>query len=164
MTEGPVVEKKFNEDVDVAERVKEGSVLTTLYLEVQGNDEKAAKEAIEKTVFEKMAVDKYLTLLEAKMFEIKKDEEAGSYSGVAEVKLLTPDFRWFINAIMRYGPSAIEIIEPEKYTLSPDEMHSLVADVSEIVHAYTTQIMGFLRDEERVALYNKLMGGPEGAE
>ncbi|MFH1789031.1 MAG: hypothetical protein ABH834_06595 [Candidatus Altiarchaeota archaeon] len=157
MSDKPVVDKKFNEDVNVSEQVADGAVLSTLYLEVQGNNKETAKKALEKTVFEKMLSEEYVTLLEARLFEIKKDEKADYYSGVAEVKVLARDFRWFINTVMRYGPSAIEILEPEEYHLSSDEMHSLVADVSEIVHAYTTQIMSFLRDEERVALYNKFL-------
>lgn len=157
MADKPILEKKFNEDVNVEEQVKDGAVLSTLYLEVQGNDKDTAKEALERTVFEKMLSEEYVTLLEARLFEIKKDDKADYYSGVAEVKMLTRDFRWFINTVMRYGPSAIEIIHPDEYHLSSDEMHSMVADVSEIVHAYTTQIMSFLRDEERVALYNKFL-------
>lgn len=157
MADKAILEKKFNEDVKVEEQVKDGAVLATLYLEVQGNDKNTAKEALERTVFEKMLSEEYVTLLEARLFEIKKDDKADYYSGVAEVKILARDFRWFINTVMRYGPSAIEIIQPDEYYLSSDEMHSMVADVSEIVHAYTTQIMSFLRDEERVALYNKFL-------
>jgi hypothetical protein len=158
MADKPVIEKTFNEDVDVSEKVRDGGVLAMLYLEVQGGDEKSAKDALENTVFNRLLEEEYATLLEVKMYEIKK-EEGGYYSGVAEVKILARDFRWFINTIMRYGPSAIEIVEPGEYKLSGDEMHSLVADVSEIVHAYTTQIMSMLKDDERLALYNKLTGG-----
>ena len=75
MADKPILEKKFNEDVNVEEQVKDGAVLSTLYLEVQGNDKDTAKEALERTVFEKMLSEEYVTLLEARLFEIKKDDK-----------------------------------------------------------------------------------------
>jgi len=161
MPDKPILEKTFNEDIDVEEKVRDGAILSTLYLEVQGAKEDAAKEALEKMIFDRMGSEEFITLLEVKLYEIKKDEEEGFYSGVAELKILARDFRWFVNAVMRYGPSAIEIIKPEEYQLSSDEMHSLVADVSEIVHTYTTQLLSFLKDDERVALYNKITGNKQ---
>jgi len=161
MTDKPILEKTFNEDVDVDEKVREGQILALLYLEVQGNNREAAKDALENTIFKKLTDEEFITLLEVKLYEIKKDEKEDYYSGVAEVKILSRDFRWFINGVMRYGPSAIEIIAPDEYNLSSDEMHSLVADVSEVVHAFSTQILSFLKDDERVALYNKFLGVKE---
>lgn len=157
MSDEPILVKEFNEELDVEERVREGGVLSTLYLEVQGNDEQAAREALEKMVFERMGSEPYVDLLEVRLYEITKDAEKGFYSGVVEVKLVSRDFRWFVNTIMRYGPSAIEIIEPEEYNLSSDEMHSLVADVSELTQTFTSQILALLKDEERLAFYNKML-------
>jgi len=157
MTDEPVVEKKFNEGLDVDKYLGEGGVLATLYLEVQGNNEETAKKALEKTVFDQLRMDKKVFLLEARMFELKKDEKVEVYSGVAEVKVLARDFRWFINTVMRYGPSAIEIIEPEEVHLSCDEMHSLVADVADVTQSLSSQILILLKDEERLAFYNKML-------
>ena len=160
MSDKPIVEKSFNEELDVEKMVKEGGVLARLFLEVQGNDKDAAQEALESTVFKQMAAETQVKLLEAKMFDILPDEEKKeSFSGVVEVKVVAVDFRWFVNYIMRYGPSAVEIMQPEEVTLKGDEMHSLVSDVSEIVQTYSTRILSMLKDDEGRELYNKLVKG-----
>ena len=156
MADEPLIEKRYNEKLDVPKRIKEGSLLARIYIEVQGNDEKAAKKALESTVFGNLLEEKYVDVLYVKFFNIQKDKTE-SFSGVAEVKLLTRDFRWFASIVMRYGPSAIEIIEPHKVTLTLDDMHALLADMSEISQSYVSQIMILLKDDERRMMYEKIL-------
>ena len=157
MADKPVLEKTFNEDVDPEERVSEGGIWCKLYLEVQGNDRDAAKKALENTVFNKLVKEPDLHALKVKMFDLIKEEGQEYYSGVIEVEFVARDFRKFVNVIMRYGPSAIEIISPEEVTLKSEEMHSLVADVSDFVSSYFANIFSMLKDEERLALYKKML-------
>ena len=74
-----------------------------------------------------------------------------------EVKSLFSNFRWLANTIFRYGPSAIEIISPESYTLQLEEMQSLIADVSSFSQSFSSQIMAMLKDDERRKLYQKIL-------
>jgi len=161
MADKPIVAETFNESLDVEKMVREGGVHAKIHLEVQGNDEEASKKALESVVNERMAKEKNLFLVHSKMYDIVKEEDAEVFSGVVEVELVSRDFRWFINMIMRYGPTAIEIIGPEEFRLNTDEAHSLVADISEMTQVYSHQIMSLLKDEERVALYNKLLSGED---
>ncbi len=158
MAEEPLIDKLFNEKIDVPRRVKEGSILAHIYIEVQGNDKEAAKKALEATVFDNLLEEKYIDVLRVKFYDIRKDKDQEFFSGVAEIKFLSRDFRWFVSVVMRYGPSAIEIIEPHQVNLTLDEMHSILADISEISQAYASQIMALLKDDERRELYQKMMG------
>ncbi|MFH1125983.1 MAG: hypothetical protein V1703_02555 [Candidatus Altiarchaeota archaeon] len=162
MADKPVLDKTFNEDLDVDEKLREGGILARLYLEVQGNDQKAAKKALENTVFDRLANEPDFYILSVKMFDLVRGEGQDYYSGVIEVKSVARDFRNFLKVIMRYGPSAIEIISPEEVTLKSDEMHSLVADVSDFVQAYFVNLFSMLKDEERVALYKKMFETQKG--
>lgn len=157
MADKPILEKNFNENIDVEKRLKNGEILARLFIEIQGNDKEAAKKALEKTIFDSLASEKYVTLLNVKFYEILEEDEKGKYSGVVEIKSLFRDFRWFVSVIMRYGPSAIEIIEPESYTLNLDEMQSLVIDVSELSQTFSSQILTLLKDKERGELYKKFL-------
>jgi hypothetical protein len=161
MDEKPILEKTFNEDLDVEKLVREGGIHGRLYIEVQGNNMEAAKKALESVVFGRLASERNVSILHAKMFDIVKDEESDGkeevFSGVIEVELVSRDFRWFVNMVMRYGPSAIEIIAPEEVRLKSDQVHSLVADVSEMTQVYANQIMSLMKDEERLAMYKKLL-------
>lgn len=73
--------------------------------------------------------------------------------------MLFRDFRWFVNVTMRYGPSAIEIIEPHSVKLNLDDMQSILADVSELSQTFSSQILTLLRDDERKKIYSRVVKG-----
>ncbi|MDD5111574.1 MAG: hypothetical protein PHG85_03440 [Candidatus Altiarchaeota archaeon] len=161
MADKPVIEKKFNEELDVDQKLREGGILARMFLEVQGNNREAAKKALDTTIFEKLVNEPNFYATHVKMFDLVREDGQEYYSGVVEVQAVSRDFRSFLKIIMQYGPSAIEIISPEEITLKSDEMHSLVADVSDFVQTYFIQLFSMLKDEERVALYNKMLSGTE---
>lgn len=157
MADKPILEEKFNEGIDIDLHLRDGGILGRLFIEVQSNDRDAAEKALKRTIFEGLAKEKFVKLLYAKLYDIRKDKDMEFFSGVVELKLIARDFRWFVSVVMRYGPSAIEIIEPEKVTLSMDEMQSLLADVSEIAQTYSSKIISLLKDDERKKLYEKML-------
>ncbi len=158
MADKPILEKTFNEDLDVEKLVSEGCMHARLYIEVQGNDKEASEKALQRTIFESLALEDPVSLLNVKFYELEKNEEKGFYSGVVEIELLFRDFRWFVNVVMRYGPSAMEIIEPESVKLNLDEMQSILADVSELSQTFSSQIITLLKDDERMKIYRKMLG------
>lgn len=149
-------EKTLNEDLDVDRKMGEGGVHARVYLEVQGTDLEASKTALENSVYNKLGAEKHISILTVKMYDIKK-EEGEYFSGVSEVELVADDFRWFVNTVLRYGPSAIEIMEPDEVKLGPEQMHSIIADVSDFAHMYSQQIISMFKDPERRALYEKML-------
>jgi hypothetical protein len=157
MADKPVLEKTFNEDINVDEKLKEGGILSKLYLEVQGNDRAAAKKALENTIFDRLANEPRFYVLQVKMFDLIREDGSEYYSGIIEVQALARDFRTFLNIILRYGPSAVEILHPEEVMLKSDEMHAIVADVSDFVQTYFTNLFSMLKDEERAMLYKKML-------
>lgn len=158
MVDKPILEKKFNENLDIEKHLKEGAILARLFIEIQGNDKEAAEKALQRTIFDSLASERDASLLNVKLYEVKElAKKEKVYSGVVEIKSLFSNFRWFVNIIFRYGPSAIEIISPESYTLKLAEMQSLVADVSSFSQSFSSQIMAMLKDEERRKLYQKTL-------
>ncbi len=157
MADKPILEKNFNENIDVQKRLKEGAILSRLFIEIQGNDAEAAKKALERTVCNSLASEQSVSLLNVRLYDILPDKEKKTFSGVVEIKALFRDFRWFVSVVMRYGPSAIEIIEPEEYKLNLDEMQSIIADVSEFSQTFSSQIHAMLKDNERKELYKKML-------
>jgi len=161
MKDKPILEKRFNERIDIDKRVREGSMLTRLFIEVQGNNKELAEKALENTIFNAMANERDVDLLYVKFYDIRKDKNHEFFSGVVEVKLLTRDFRTLVSVVMRYGPTAIELIEPDKITMKMDEMQSLLADVSEICQAYSSRLLALLKDEERRDLYQRIINSSQ---
>lgn len=159
MPDEPIIEKEFNEGLDVDKYLGDGAILARIFVEVQANDREAAERALQRTIFDSLAAEGPVKLLHAKFYDIRKDKDMDFFSGVVEVKLLFMDFRAFVSVVMRYGPSAIEIIEPDKVSLTLDEMQSLLADVSEITQSYSSKIIALLKDDERKKLYEKMLQG-----
>jgi len=163
MAEKPIQERKFNEDLNVEELLGEGGVLSKLFIEVQGNDREMAKKALEKTINENLLKESNASLLEVRMFDLEKygDKKKNYFSGVAEVKLLADDFPSFVNLVMRYGPTAIEILKPQEVRLDYEQMHTLVSGVSALAQVYSNKIMTMLKDPERRILYERMIGEKE---
>ncbi|MCX6695328.1 MAG: hypothetical protein NTU61_03445 [Candidatus Altiarchaeota archaeon] len=163
MIDKPLHEKKYNEEVDVEEKLSEGGILAKMFIEVQGNDKNMAKKALEKTVKENLLKEPKASVLEVRMFDLQKYEtdkkkDKGYFSGVAEVKIVADNFPSFVNVVMRYGPTAIEITNPDEVRLDYEQMHALVSDVSALAQVYSNKIMTMLKDPERRLLYDKMLG------
>jgi len=163
MADKPLHEQKYNEDVDVETMLEEGAVLAKIFIEVQGNDKKTAKQALDVTVKENLLKEVKAALLEVRMFDLEKygDKKKSIFSGVAEVKLLADDFPSFVSLVMRYGPSAIEIIKPQEVRLDYEQMHTLVSDASAMAQVYSMKIMTMLKDPERKLIYDTMLGKRE---
>ncbi len=163
MADKPLLTKKFNDDIDLGRKLDEGGVLAILYISVRGNDQETVKTALENQIFTKMLKEDTISLLEVNMFDIIKEKEKKKgekyFSGVAEVKLVADDFRGLIDTILRNAPSAIEIIEPAEVKLNSEQMHSIVADVTDFVHMYSQQIIAMFKDPERAYLYDRMLKG-----
>jgi len=162
MPDKPLHEKKFNQDLDVEEKLGEGAILAKFFIEVQGNDKEVAKKALDKTIYDNLLQEARAYVLEVKMFDLEKyegtEKKKNYFSGVAEVRILVDDFPSFVNVIMRYGPSAVEILHPEEVKLNYEEMHTLVSDVSALAQVYASKIMTMLKDPERKVLYDEMLG------
>jgi hypothetical protein len=158
MADKPILERTFNEEMDVEKKVEEGCIYSRLYIEVQGNDKDKCEQALRRVIFDSLGHEPNVHLLTVKFFELQKDEEKNFYSGVVEVESLFRDFRWFINIVMRYGPSAIEIIEPQKgVSLSLEEMQAVIADISEQSQILSTRLLNLLKDDERKKVFERML-------
>jgi len=160
MADKPIHEKKFNIDLDIAQKITEGGILAKFFIEVQGNDKETAKKALDVTIYDNLLKEPSGSLLEVRMFDLEKYQGAkkGYFSGVAEVKFVADDFPSFVNIVMRYGPTAIEITEPQEVRLDYEQMHSLVSGVSALAQVYSSKILTMLKDPERKVLYEQMLG------
>ena len=157
MADKPLYVTTLNEELDIGAMLSEGGIHAKIFLGVQGNDIEAAKLALENTIFNKLDKEENIKVLTVRMFDILKQDNAEFFSGVSEIELITEDFRWFVNIVLRYGPSAVEIIEPDEVKLGLAEMHSIIADSADFSHMYSQQIIDMFKDPERKALYDKMI-------
>ena len=77
--------------------------------------------------------------------EVKfSDKIPKAYSVVATCRVRAPSFYDFLNIIMVYGPSSIEILEPESLELGIAEMQNIANVVAGLVHKFAEAGIGGL--------------------
>ena len=64
------------------------------------------------------------------------------HSQVAKAKLYTKDFFTLINIIFVYGPSAVEIMDPTKISLSMEDMQNICNVAAGLIHEFAQKGVG----------------------
>lgn len=139
-----MAEEKVPEDVK--KKVKNGWIRSWMMIEVLAITEKAAKSALKKHT-QKMGREKRTIIYNKKFHEIKKVEKPfpkieTAYSCVAELELVTQTYDQLIYLVMNYGPSSIEILEPEKLKIDMGEAQSILNSVAEMIHKFVAAGIG----------------------
>jgi hypothetical protein len=141
-----MAEEKVPEDIK--KKVNDGWIRSWMMIEVLAVTEKAAKSALEKHI-QKMGREKRTIIYNKKFHEIKKVEKPlpkieAAYSYVAELELVTQAYDQLIYLVMNYGPSSIEILEPEKLKIDMGEAQSILNSVAEMIHKFVAAGIGGL--------------------
>lgn len=139
-----MAEEKVPENIK--KKVKDGWIRSWMMIEVLAITEKAAKSALEKHI-EKMGREKRTIIYNKKFHETKKVEKPlpnikTAYSYVVELDLVTQTYDQLIYLVMNYGPSSIEILEPEKLKIGMGEAQSILNSVAEMIHKFVAAGIG----------------------
>ena len=126
------------EQKEISRKVNDGGILGSLILEVVGKP----KEYVDQTI------DKILTKLkgEAKVTIVKtnkqetKELEGKIFSGFIEVEVVTETFQKFLDVCYEYGPTSIEIMEPQKYEMDTKSISGVLNDVVTRAHSSTAHL------------------------
>lgn len=133
-----------------AERVKEKRdekwFEAVLMIEVLGIEEDVVRTALERHV-EKLESVRNTYVYEKSFGDIKKVENPmkdvkEAYSQVVEVKLFAKDLFTLVNIVLVYGPSAIEVLGPEKREIKIDEVQNLSNLLAGVVHQFAAAGVG----------------------
>ena len=170
-----IVKREFNENLDVDKYIDEGRFLARLYFEAESNNKDFLLKALE-NVIERLENEGEVNLLEAHLYDIEKtgegdeggDEEKEDktknakvefYRGLVMIKLFVRDFRYFLSICMRYGPTAIELIEPHEVELTFDQMQAVLTDVGEWSRTLADhmKLMDSLMNPETREIYEQLL-------
>jgi hypothetical protein len=130
--------KKLEEETK--KRMKSGWIRVGMMIEAMAISKETAESALKKHV-EKMEKERGI-LLSKKDFrgaeEVKKplpNIEKG-YSQVVDIEMLAESFDKLVFITLNYGPSAIEILEPNKITLDFGEAQGILNSLAAIMHTF----------------------------
>jgi hypothetical protein len=130
----------------IRKKVKDGWIRSWMMIEVLAVTEDAAKSALEKHV-KKMEREKGVIIYKKVFHKIEKADKPMpnievAYSNVVELELVTETFNHLIYLAMNYGPSGVEILEPEKLYIGVGQAQSIVNAVAEMIHKFVAAGIG----------------------
>lgn len=129
--------------VEKAEKkMKEGWIKAWMMIECLAINPDAAKSALE-THVRKMGNEKKIIIYKQdfkKMQELEKPLRGKNiekaYSLVVEIELVSENFETLVFLVMNYGPSALEILEPENLKMDAGEAQGILNSISDMVHRF----------------------------
>ena len=142
-------------NIKLIDKDKEQELLSKKYIktwmmfEVQAVDKKIADSALKKHI--KKLHDETKNFIEinetpAEAIEapeiFKKQGIKQVFSKVIEITFLAKDMDQLTLIAINYGPSAIEILEPEKITISMREAQNILASIADMIHKFATAGIG----------------------
>ena len=130
------MEKDAKEKAD--KKLKEGWIKAIVTVEVMAISEDTAKTSLIEHVSQ-MKREDGLFVASEKYLDIRKIEKPfkgieAAYSYIVELETLVRNYERLVFIAMNYGPSGIEIIQPNKISLELWEAQGIVNSVSEMMH------------------------------
>lgn len=122
------------------EKIAQGQIQALLSFEVLAVSEQAAKDSLA-ALIEKLDKDERVKIYKKDFSGMERVEkplkniEVG-FSQVCEVEMVCKHFEDLIGVIIEYGPSACEILKPEKLTLGMGEAQNILNSISDMMHRF----------------------------
>ena len=127
----------INEE-EADKKVEEGFFRAWIAFDALAINENASKSALEGLIL-KLDRDERIKIYKKTFGDAKKIEKPlknidVGYSVTCELNLISKNLSNLAQIAIEYGPSAIEILEPEKFNLSAGEAQSILNSISHMMH------------------------------
>ncbi len=136
-----MAEKQYTEK-DLEDLFKQaagrGAVLAHLYFDAYGKNKEVVVSSLVEFV-DRISKEKGVIYCKGQVEEaVEKGDRFSSYS---DVRVLAESLSTMFNVCLRYGPVAVEIEHPTKFSLDIQEMQGLLLDSSQIMQDYSNYIL-----------------------
>jgi hypothetical protein len=130
----------------IKKRLKDGWIRSSMMIEVLAATKEAAESSLKKHI-ESLEKEKIAFVYKKDFKDVREsshpyDRSKKAYSNLVEVELLTPKFESLLVIVMNYGPSSVEILEPETIELNIGEAQGILNSVSEVLHTFAARGVG----------------------
>jgi len=122
------------------------------YIEAQGNNKEIVRKSLE-TLVDKLREEEGVTI-EREAFD-KVIENEGLFSSVVELTLNFNAFSTYLKTTIKYGPSAIEILEPDKIEMSAKDFLLSIGEIIAISRKFFSKYQitfTYPRKQEEVSI------------
>ena len=130
----------------VQKKLKDGWIKSWMMIEVLAVSREAAQESL-KNHIERMKKEDKTYIIKEDFQDIKeienpmKDVDKG-FSQVVELELLTQNYEKLMFLTLNYGPSALEILEPDKIKMDLGEAQGILNSISDMIHRFAAAGLG----------------------
>ncbi|NPV49740.1 MAG: hypothetical protein HPY60_00885 [Candidatus Methanofastidiosum sp.] len=132
-TEGLTQKKIGLEEEQIEEAIDQGGVLFKFVVEARAKDEKSVMEKTKDLVNDTGAlINKMLA---------KKVGEGEAWEGVVGMEALFFDIETLFEAVIKFSPVAMSVIEPDVIHLNMSEVQDIGIDVAGIIHQLTFDVI-----------------------
>ena len=80
------------------------------------------------------------------------------YSSFLEVNISVKNFRALMKLLFFYGPSSLEVLKPDKWSISLDDLQDGLVDAANMVYGYNDYIVKQMTKKELSEFSRKLKG------
>jgi len=122
-------------------------------IEVQAIEEELLKKQLKEIKEAIMREEDFLIYDIREAEPVQQNEYQSSF---LEINLSVKDFRALMRLMFLYGPVAVEVIKPQKFETTMDDLQDGLMAVVEIVHTYTDYIARKMSKEELEEFTKKL--------
>lgn len=132
------MEKKIEEQVN--KKMKDGWIKTSMMIEAMAISKDTVESALKKHL-ERMEKEKCLFVYKKDFQETKEIEKPlpnipKGFSQVVEIEGVAENFDRLVYIVLNYGPSSIEILEPDKMEIDIGQAQGILATIATVIHRF----------------------------
>ncbi len=132
------MDKKIEEQVK--KRMKEGWIRTSMMIEAMAISKEAVESALRKHV-ERMEKEKCILIYKKDFQETIEVERPlpnipKGFSRVVDIEAVAENFDRLVYIVLNYGPSSIEILEPEKMEIDAGQAQGILNTIATMIHRF----------------------------
>jgi len=123
------------------------------FIEIQAVEEELLKRQLDK-LSKAIKKEKAFNVYDIQRAKIEEADER--YSSFLEVNFSVKDFSALIGFMLFYGPTAVEVLKPEKLELGAQDLQEGLVDIADMVNKYAAFIASKMNKQELDDFYNRL--------
>lgn len=137
-------------DLKVDELLSKGWMKVWMIFEVQAADKAVCVSSLKKHVKDMGSLDS-VEIIDESFAGVDKIEAPEGlkkrgvnalFAQVSEVTIMARDFEGLVNVVINYAPSAVEIMAPEKITITMRDAQNSLASVADMMHKFARAGIG----------------------
>ncbi|MCD6477574.1 MAG: hypothetical protein J7K87_01090 [Candidatus Aenigmarchaeota archaeon] len=133
-------------EAEIKDKIKKGWIKCWSMIEVMATDKKTTEQSL-KNHIEKLKKEKGIIVYKEKFDSIEEVKSPfknieKAYSQVVEIEFIIENFKNLVDFVILYGPSTVEIMEPDKIETKIGDAQEILNRLSTLLHKFAAAGIG----------------------